>query len=343
MTPAGALLAEEICRDGPVPFSRFMEVALYHPEHGYYRRERDPFGAGGDFFTAEQIQPVFGILMAARLRQLYREMGEPPDFTVVELGAGRGEMAGAFGEWRYVPVDIDGGEIPETIRGVVFCNEFFDALPVDVAVYQGGLFLEQRVGFADGRFRWQTGAASDEELAAYFRQYWAPPEEGRWYEASSNVPSWLERISAALDDGYLFTIDYGFTRPESIRFPAGTLMGYRRHTAHDDVLTDPGERDITAHVNFTALQEAGAARGLRTERFETLAQTLLAAGEADQFAAAIGSGGPAEELRRRMQLKTLLFGMGETFRVLLQRRERQEENGGRSLNNEKGPEKPGPR
>jgi len=145
------------------------------------------------------------------------------------------------------------------------------------------------------------------------------------------VPSWLARISAALEDGYLFTIDYGFTRGESIRFPAGTLMGYRKHTAHDDVLTDPGERDITAHVNFTALQEAGAARGLRTERFETLAQTLLAAGEADQFAAAIGSGGPAEELRRRMQLKTLLFGMGETFRVLLQRRERQEKNGGKRL------------
>ena len=89
MTAAGTLLAEEIRRNGPVPFRRFMEVALYHPEHGYYRRARDPFGAhdpfgvAGDFFTAEQLQPVFGILMAARLRQLYREMGEPPEFTVV--------------------------------------------------------------------------------------------------------------------------------------------------------------------------------------------------------------------------------------------------------------------
>src|SRR5207302_3051873 len=111
------------------------------------------------------------------------------------------------------------------------------------------------------------------------------------------------------------------TRAESVRFPAGTLMGYRRHTASADVLQDPGERDITSHVNFTALEERGSARGLRKERFETLAQTLLTSGEADQFAAALEGGSPAEELRRRMQLKTLLFGMGETFRVLLQRRE----------------------
>jgi len=92
------------------------------------------------------------------------------------------------------------------------------------------------------------------------------------------------------------------------------------------VLTGAGERDITAHVNFTMLQEAGSACGLETQRFETLAQTLLAAGEADQFAAAMGTGGGAEELRRRMQLKTLLFGMGETFRVLLQRRKNDREN-----------------
>ena len=138
-TPAGELLAGEIRRNGPVTFRRFMEVALYHSEHGYYRRAQrapsDPFGKHGDFFTAEQIQPVFGILMAARIRQLYREMGEPREFTVVELGAGRREMAEAFSEWVYIPVDLDAGSLPEKFCGVVFSNEFFDALPVEVAVY----------------------------------------------------------------------------------------------------------------------------------------------------------------------------------------------------------------
>ena len=141
MTPAAELLAAEIERAGPLPFHRFMEVALYHPAHGYYRRPRDPFGKEGDFYTAEQIQPVFGILMAARIRQLYRAMGEPRDFTVVELGAGRREMAEAFSEWSYLPVDIDGGELPKQFSGVVFSNEFFDALPVDVAAYRGGAFV----------------------------------------------------------------------------------------------------------------------------------------------------------------------------------------------------------
>jgi SAM-dependent MidA family methyltransferase len=86
------------------------------------------------------------------------------------------------------------------------------------------------------------------------------------------------------------------------------------------VLTDPGERDITAHANFTALDEWGAAHGLDRDRFETLARVLLTAGEPDQFAAALAASDASEQLRRRMQLKTLLFGMGETFRVLVQRK-----------------------
>ncbi len=320
MTGAGELRAAEIRRDGPIPFRRFMEVALYHPEHGYYRRPRDPFGKAGDFFTAEQVQPVFGALMAARVRQLWRCMGEPASFTVVEPGAGRREMAEAFAEWRYVPIDLDFGELPEGFEGVVFANEFFDALPVEAAVFAGGEFRERRVALAGDTFVWSQGGAVTGEVEHYLRRWFPPPEEGRCYEANLSALAWMERLGRSLRNGYLLTIDYGFTRRESVRFAAGTLMGYRRHTARENVMEDPGERDITAHVNFSALEEAGAECGLVTERFETLAQTILAAGEADQFAAVLAAGEPAEELRRRMQLKTLLFGMGETFRVLLQRK-----------------------
>jgi SAM-dependent MidA family methyltransferase len=312
VTPAGELLADEIRRGGPIPFRRFMEVALYHPVHGYYRRPRDPFGRHGDFFTAEQLQPVFGILMAIRVRQLCRELGEPAGFAVVELGAGRGEMAEAFSEWPYIAVDIDSGSLPPELTGVVFSNEFFDALPVEVAMYDGAAFREQRVDLHDGRFDWRSGDAVRPEVEEHLRRYFPPPEQGRWYEVNLDALSWMERIARSLTNGYVFTIDYGYTLRESVRFPAGTLMGYRRHTARENVLEDPGVRDITAHVNFTALEEFGAAHGLRRERFETLAQTLLAAGEPDRFAAAMAAD--------PMQLKTLLFGMGETFRVLLQRR-----------------------
>ena len=320
MTPAGELLAEEIGRSGPIPFRRFMEVALYHPQHGYYRRPRDPFGREGDFYTAEQIQPVFGALIAARIRQLWRDLGRPADFTVVELGAGRGEMAPAFSEWRYLPVEIGSGELPPRVDGVVFSNEFFDALPIDVAVYTKGEFRQQLVNFTNGRFVWKPGDAATPEMVDYLRRYVPPPEEGRWYEVNLSALAWVERIGRALRSGWVLTIDCGYTLPEVIRFPRGTLISYRRHTALDDVLDDPGVRDITAHVNFTAIERHGAACGLRAERLETLGQTLLGAGE-EQFAAALASAEPAEELRRRLQLKTLLVGMGETFRVLWQQRE----------------------
>jgi SAM-dependent MidA family methyltransferase len=326
VTPAGELLAAEIQSGGPITFRRFMDVALYHPEHGYYRRAADPFGKEGDFFTAEQIQPVFGILMATQIRELFRAMDAPPDFTVVELGAGRREMAEAFAEWNYVPVDIDSGVLPDSFAGVVFSNEFFDALPVDAVVYLDGVFRRQRVARKNDTFAWQTGEVVDDEAHDYLRRFYPAAEEGRWYEVNLEAVQWLRRIAASLTKGYVLTIDYGITRAESVRFPAGTLMGYRRHTAREDVLTDPGARDITAHVNFSALEEAGASCGLVKERFETLAQTLLAAGERDQFASALGVAGSADELRRRMQLKTLLFGMGETFRVLLQRKGERDEN-----------------
>jgi SAM-dependent MidA family methyltransferase len=317
VTPAGELLAAEIERDGPIPLSRFMEVALYHPEYGYYRRARDPFGKQGDFYTAEQLQPVFGILVAARVRQLFRALGEPRDFTVVELGAGRREMAEAFSEWNYLGVDLDRPDLPASVCGVVFSNEFFDALPVDAATFAGGKFREQRVNVREGAFHWHADDVVGEEADHYLRRYYPAPEEGRWYEVNLAALRWVERIAAMLTKGYVLTVDYGYARAESIRFPAGTLMSYHRHTAREDVFTDPGERDITAHVNFTALEDRGAELGLARESFETLARMLLAAGEADQFAAALAG---EDEMKKKLQLKTLLFGMGETFRVLLQRK-----------------------
>src|SRR2546421_13129931 len=102
MTPVAEILRDEIRRSGPISFHRFMDAALYHPEFGYYRRPRDPFGTRGDFYTAEQLQPVFGILIAERIRQLRERMGAPPEFTVVEAGAGRREMAEAFRDFPYI-------------------------------------------------------------------------------------------------------------------------------------------------------------------------------------------------------------------------------------------------
>jgi SAM-dependent MidA family methyltransferase len=257
--------------------------------------------------------------MAAYIRQIYLHMGSPKDFTIVELGPGRCEMAAAFSEWRYVPVDLD-GRLPTSVTGVIFSNEFFDALPVHAAVFQDGGFREQLVDFRNGKFLWSMGGPVSPEIGEYLRCYYPPAEEGCWYEANLHALHWMEQISSTLANGYLLTIDYGFTQPEAARFPSGTLMSYFRHVAREDVLDDPGARDITAHVNFTALEAKGSSVGLKKKSYEPLSQTLLQAGEPDQFAEVLAGPGP-ESLRRRMQLKTLLFGMGETFRVLLQEKE----------------------
>ncbi len=304
--PLAALICEEIRSKGPIGFDRFMQLALYHPAYGYYtRKDRDPFGTRGDFYTASQLQPVFGRVIARALRTLRAEMGEPEDFTVVELGAGRGEMAEPLGEFRYVPVELRGSAsaMPEKITGVVFSNEFFDALPVRSIERREEKWYERLVDFSGGRFVFIQGGPIVDSFDT--TQTIAEVHDAAF--------SWMKKIARHLYRGFVLTIDYGYTNAETLRFPEGSLMGYHRHIASEDVLMDPGDRDITSHVPFDALREAGEVAGLETIRFETMSQFLLRVGESDQFAEMVQGGG-------ELALKTLIYGMGESFRVLLQRK-----------------------
>ncbi|MGC8794590.1 MAG: class I SAM-dependent methyltransferase, partial [Bryobacteraceae bacterium] len=275
MTPLEELIRDRILSEGPIRFRRFMELALYHPEHGYYRRGRDPFGPQGDFFTAEQLQPVYGLLMARAMQSFFRELGEPEDFTIVELGAGRGEMKEAFSAWRYLPVECGAGELPQSFTGVVFANEFFDALPVDVAVRRGRGWRSMRVGWMGDGFVWVEAEPVDDEAVSFLKRFVGRQKEGFLAEIHLEALAWLERIARSLERGFLVVVDYGYTRQELASYPLGTLMSYYRHRASEDVLTAPGERDITAMVPFTALQQHGAACGLRTLRFSRLLKFLL--------------------------------------------------------------------
>lgn len=288
-----------------------MEVALYHPQFGYYRTPHDPFGKDGDFYTAEQLQPVFGRLIRAEMESLFADM---PGLSraVVELGAGREEMREGFQGLTYIPIEIAKGEMPNRFSGIVFANEFFDALPVDVVVRRGDRVLLRRVDYREGRFLWVDADAVPDAASL---------EEDQAIEVSRAAAEWMDRIAANLIRGFVLVIDYGYTRREMVRFREGTLMSYHRHRAVEDVLSDPGTRDITAHVCFSSLEDRAVAAGLRVVRFESLSQTLLRAGEADQFASALAANTDAERQRHQLQLKTLLFGMGETFRVLLLRKD----------------------
>jgi SAM-dependent MidA family methyltransferase len=318
MTPAGEIIAAEIRERGSIAFSRFMEIALYHPEHGYYVTPRDPFGKEGDFYTASQLQPVFGRLVACALRQCRAALGEPPGFTVVEWGAGRGEMAPSLSEFPYFAVDFARGRAPLQFEGVVFSNELFDALPVDVVRIRDGAASRMNVALEEGRFVWRDAGPLPPEWRDYAHSllphFRGEPEV--WLELPVRLGETLSRMCAPLSRGCVIAVDYGYTARELVRFPRGTLMSYRKHSAIDDVLRDPGLQDITAHVAFTHLEDMARTEGLKTGPLETLAQFLLRAGEADQFASALQAESQAEAARLRLQLKSLLFGMGETFRVV---------------------------
>ena len=277
-TPAGARLRAEIAAHGPISFERFMDVALYDPAVGYYRTQ-DPFGAQGDFVTAAQLQPVFGAVVRATLEQQ-----EAPRW-LLDVGAGRGEMAPAFSSWRYQAVNA-GEPWPPPFSGFIFCNELFDALPVQLWNSSGEVLVDWR----GERF-----------------VFTAEPQ----YETSPRSAQLWQDFTRVLERGYVLVIDYGYEEPERHqRFPNGSLMSYRRHRATEDVLAEPGWRDITAHVNFTRLREQAAA-GFELVWKKRLSSMVMGAGE--ELVRELAFRYPA-------QLKSLLLRFGDSFDALLFRR-----------------------
>jgi SAM-dependent MidA family methyltransferase len=319
-------LAERIRREGPLLLSEFMEAALYDPGHGYYSAARralaEPTGIAGDYFTATQVQPVFGRIVCAALGRIRGEMRLPQHCTVADWGAGRALMAEHLSEeFRYLAVEA-GQAPPAPFEGIVFANELFDALPVDAVKcsHSGARML--RVAWSGGAFSFIEAEPPADEWRDYVeRLSRLMQEHGEWIiELPVRLESVLQAISGSLRRGALVVIDYGYTEREVIRFPRGTLMTYRRHQASEDILRDPGFEDITAHVPFTFLEQRAAELGWKVEGPENLSSWLLRAGQADSFASALRAESEEEAARLRLQLKTLLFGMGETFRCLTLRK-----------------------
>ena len=281
-----------------VSFDRFMEWALYDPETGYYRQPPAAvLGKHGDFYTASQLQPVFGALIASLL----------PEHPVLELGAGRGEMRAALLPREYGSIG-PGDELPASWSGTVFANEFFDALPVIAGVRRGNQFRELLVQRTGHTYRWTEGPELSAEHLLYVNRYLPNLPDDARFEIAERAGDWIRRIGRCLTAGTVLIIDYGWSAAEYLRFPDGTLMSYRRHAALENVLANPGSQDITAHVPFPVLIDAARESGFASIRFETLAQTLLPALErSPEF---------ISDKRLAVQLKTLLFGMGESFRTL---------------------------
>ena len=350
MNPLREIIEREIGERGPIPFSRYMELCLYHPEFGYYSRNAAQFGKAGDFYTSSDVHAVFGRLLARQFEEMWRVLGSPARITLKELGPGRGLFAQDVMDWsekkfpdffralRYGLVEQSAAlreRIAATLRrhfavgkaeflgmtertegpAIVFANEFFDAVPVEIVSSRGALRIDSR----DGRFveSWTPSSAGELE---FLDRYSVHPEDGERLEVGLASQT-LVSIAADFERGFLLVIDYGYTREEQLAGRhRGTLKAIRQHSVSANPYEAPGEQDVTADVNFTALSGAAGNQKMNTEKVVTQSQFLMGIGEASQFADAFEDCRlPQERAKVALQLKHLVTpaGMGESFHVLI--------------------------
>jgi SAM-dependent MidA family methyltransferase len=337
MTPLEEIIRAEIRAAGPMRFDRFMELALYHPGSGYYAKTGgpSPIGRSGDFFTSVSVGPLFGRLLARQFLQMWRLLGNPNPFWIIEQGAHDGQLACDILEWcraetpeffdaiRYGIVQSSGAAsirqqcgpdaglvscmtwfenlaalAAERATGVFFSNELVDAFPVRSITYRSGQWLEQHITIEADALGWINRPIEDAELAGAINALSLPAVEGYTTEINLRACSWIGEVGRALDRGYVLTIDYGYPAPiyyAPFRL-RGTLTAFVKHHGIDDVLAEPGLRDITAHVDFTALAQAGEKAGLTTLGF--LDQQRFLMGVAHEELS--GVGGPFVKIQENL-------------------------------------------
>jgi SAM-dependent MidA family methyltransferase len=345
----------EILERGPIPFSRYMEICLYDPELGYYSRNAAQFGKAGDFYTSSDVHAVFGRLLARQFDEMWRVLGSPERIAIRELGPGRGLFAQDVLDWsekkfprffqalRYELVEqsaalqarikqtlskrFESGKVTfaegknpkstsaDSVSTIVFANEFFDAIPVEIVSSNGSLRIDSR----DGRFVETWASPSAEELEFLDRYSIHPDKEER---VEVTLQAQREMLSACeIERGFVVVIDYGYTREEQLTGRhRGTVKAIRQHSVSANPYEAPGEQDITADVNFTALAAVAEKQGLHAQKLITQSQFLMGIGEANQFADAFEECRlPQERAKVALQLKHLVTpaGMGESFHVLI--------------------------
>ncbi|OYZ98763.1 MAG: methyltransferase [Rhizobiales bacterium 17-65-6] len=287
MTPLEREIREMIAAEGPIPVSRYMALCLGHPVHGYYIT-RDPLGAQGDFTTAPEISQMFGELLGLWAVATWQQMGAPDAIHLVELGPGRGTlMADALRAARLMPAFLEAAQVhlvetSPALRerqkaalpgitphwhdrledvppgpAIILANEFLDALPISQFVRGREGWHERRVGLGpDGGLVFGVDPRPAPLGAALARRLPEPHPEGAVLEhLESGIPALLAARLAA-QGGAALIIDYGPARPGL----GDTLQAVRAHV-YSDPLAEPGEADLTAHVDFTALARAARAAG----------------------------------------------------------------------------------
>ncbi len=341
-----------IHKRGKITFADFMELALYHPEHGYYTSGKEKFGKRGDYYTSSDVHYVFGELIARQMEQMWRLLGSNR-FTVVEIGAGKGwlchdiltfirnEYPGFFEKIDYKIVEIsqnlierqsntlkgleervswesfsENGFSFEPIDGCFLSNEFVDSLPAHQVIVENNNLREIYVTIKDDVFCEKIDELSSPELRDYFDNLKINLKEGQRAEVNLKTLDWVKNISCYLNRGFVITIDYGHLAEElySEERYRGTLMCYYEHTTSENPYERIGNQDITSHVNFSSIMDEGTRSGLSTTGFVRQSNFLIALGILNKMNDAQG------DISKLLTMKNLFLpgGMGDVFKVLIQ-------------------------
>jgi SAM-dependent MidA family methyltransferase len=342
------LIRAEIDRAGNgIPFARYMELALYAPELGYYSAGKHKFGTAGDFVTAPELGPVFAQCLAHQCAQILPTLSNG---SILEVGAGSGTLAvqlllelERLGQLpaHYLILEISStlrarqqalfagmathllervqwiDSLPTAgFRGIVLGNELLDAMPVERFRVGTQGIVQLQVGWEDNHFTWREALAND-ALSARVTELSLP--EGYVSEIGFAAEGWVRSVADILEQGVLLLVDYGFPRHEFYhpQRSSGTLMCHYRHRAHSDPLMLTGLQDITAHVDFTAIAEAGTDSKLSLLGYTSQALFLLGCG-LDNIATQIDQSDVRAYLRFTNEVKklTLPHEMGELFKVI---------------------------
>ena len=355
-TPLAQLLAERVRASGPISFAEFMRECLYHPEFGYYSKAEARRFA--DYYTSVDVHPIFGRLLARQLAEMWELMGRPSEFFAVEAGAGVGRLAAQildfsarelpdfYGVLTYFAVEKSSArrerqketiaahlangkatsavELPNDVdAGCILSNELLDAFPVHRVCLEGGSLREIHVAFDGRKLIEELGPLTSPEIENYFREQRIELREGQQAEVNLEAREWIRNAGRKLGRGFVLTVDYGHEAAElyNERHMRGTLLAYSAHHAAENFLERPGEQDLTAHVNFTALDLWGQCEGLARTGCVSQMAFLVALGLGNEFADLYDAGaGEVERIRARLKLKTLINaeGMGERFQVFIQ-------------------------
>jgi SAM-dependent MidA family methyltransferase len=360
-TELARIIMDRITAQGEITFDKFMEAALYEPGLGYYTSAGRKVGAEGDFYTSMNVHGAFGRLIAKEIRRFWELLGSPAAFTIAEAGAGGGQLAldildairelnqSLYGGLTYrliekepslqeaqaaflarhgerlawsPPEALAAGEL--RLTGCVISNELFDAMPVHVVEMTNDGLKELFIGADADGFLERLRPPSTPELAAYLDRFKISLQPGQRAEINLAAPAWIAAAAGALERGFVLTIDYGYLA-EELYAPQrrdGTLLCYHKHTTGEDPYVLVGEQDITTHINFSALMEAGEDAGLASTWYGEQYRFLLGAGLLEELIRleAQATTEP-ERLKHRLALKKLMLpegGMGDTFKVLIQ-------------------------